>query len=109
MADVARHPLPAPEPRRHVDPAAFVASCRRGRPTKHLHGWHAYDLADMVERLMRPERELLAEWWEVRTFSPVHGMRWPTRDRAREDARTMRSRGFASRVVRVTRWRVRRG
>lgn len=33
-------------------PAAFIESCRRCRPTRHLHGWHARDLGEMVAGLL---------------------------------------------------------
>jgi len=52
------NPLPVydPLPREGLTPEAFVESCKRGRPTKHLHGWLARDLGKMVETMLL-ERE----------------------------------------------------
>jgi chromosome segregation ATPase len=34
-----------------LTPEAFVECCRRCRPTKHLHGWSARELGEMVDAL----------------------------------------------------------
>ena len=48
-----------------LTPAAFVEGCRRGRPTKHLHGWSARELADMVEALLTEHAQVLRENTEM--------------------------------------------
>jgi hypothetical protein len=63
-AEVARlrgqSPLLDVDPR-PLTPEAFVAACKRCRPTKHLHGWHARELGAMVETLVRERDEARAE------------------------------------------------
>ncbi len=53
------NPLPVydPLPREGLTPEAFVESCKRGRPTKHLHGWLARDLGKMVETILLEREE----------------------------------------------------
>lgn len=46
--------------RRPLTPEAFIASCRAGRPTKHLHGWSALELGKMVADLVRERDKLRA-------------------------------------------------
>jgi hypothetical protein len=62
-AEVARlrgqSPLLDVDPR-PLTPEAFIASCQRCRPTKHLHGWHARELGAMVETLLRERDEARA-------------------------------------------------
>jgi hypothetical protein len=62
-AEVARlrgqSPLLDADPR-PLTPEAFIASCQRCRPTKHLHGWHARELGAMVEALARERDEARA-------------------------------------------------
>jgi hypothetical protein len=45
---------------RELTPEAFVESCRRCRPTKHLHGWGAAEIGEMVATL-RAELARVAE------------------------------------------------
>jgi uncharacterized small protein (DUF1192 family) len=44
-----------------LTPEAFVASCRRCRPTKHLHGWSARELGEMVDALRAELARVTAE------------------------------------------------
>jgi len=62
-AEVARlrgqSPLLDADPR-PLTPEAFIASCQRCRPTKHMHGWGARELGAMVEALVRERDEARA-------------------------------------------------